>query len=390
MRYVIVLVISFFAGSGHSQDLISAATTFLNEKNYVEAKTAIDDAFLKPDAVNNPRAWYTKGRVYHEILKSNDPGLAKIKENPEQLVNTIIEAYDKTKTLSGENTNLFILANNHMEKLWAHAINDGYTHYQAQNFPAAIQSFDHAKLVKPQDTLGYLYAGVSSQMAGRYQEAIDNYLAIKRIQPLSRSIYDYIISCKTAQRSGPDEMLDVLEEALVYYPNYIPYVLREIQILTNQKKYEEAESRLKTVIARNPKDADLRLYQADLFDRIFKDAYVNGKPERSIRYFDLASQDYEFYIESYPNDFLANFNYAVMINERANRFYVSANLLNDEEYQIRGNEIEEEGHSWTKKALPFMERARSLKPDDEGVIKALRSFYQRLKLDEKLAQLNNK
>ena len=79
-----------------------------------------------------------------------------------------------------------------------------------------------------------------------------------------------------------------------------------------------------------------------------------------------------------------------MINELANRFYVSANLLSEEEYQISGKETEEQGHTWTRKALPYMERALDLQPHDKDVLKALRAFYQRLKLDEKLAQLDSK
>jgi len=72
---VLIILITLLSENSNSQDLISVANTFLNDKNYAEAKTAIDEAFSSSDIVTNPRAWYTKARVYHEILKSNDPSV---------------------------------------------------------------------------------------------------------------------------------------------------------------------------------------------------------------------------------------------------------------------------------------------------------------------------
>ncbi len=102
----------------------------------------------------------------------------------------------------------------------------------------------------------------------------------------------------------------------------------------------------------------------------------------------MASEDYEIYLDKYPQDFTANYNYAVMINEQANRVYVRINLMKEEEYLISGGEMEEIGHNWTRKALPYMEQCHKIKPDDLGAIKALKVFYERLKMTEKLAALN--
>lgn len=390
MQYVIIIFLSTLFNSGNPQDLISVANSLLNDKNYQEAKEAIDKVFLKAEMGENARAWYTKGRIYHEILKNDDPDLAKLKANTDQFVKKIIEAYDKTQSLTGRGNNLYILAGNQKQLLWAESMNQGYDHFQNQKYAQAVKSFDIAKIVQPQDTTALLYAGVSAQQAGSYQTAIDNFLAIKKIAPLSKTVYRSIIVCHQAQRSSLDLRLDVVEDAIYNYPDHIPYIIEENRILVSQGRFEEAESRLKTVVKRNPEAYDLRLIRADLYDRMFRDAYLNGRPERSVEYFDLASVDYEFFLEAFQEHYKANHNYAVMINERANRHYVRANLLNEEEYQISGKETEESGHSWTRKALPYMERALTINPDDADALKALKAFYQRLKLDEKLALLNNR
>lgn len=389
LRYVIVILLHTLLFPGKSQDLISIANSFLNDKNYVEAKKSIDEAFVKSDLSQNARAWYTKGRVYHEILKAEDPALDQFKTNLSSFVGDIIEAYDKTKALTGRGNNLFILANNQKEMLWANHMNKGYDHWQNQNFNKAVWAFDVAKIAKPQDTTGYLYAGFSAQQAGKYQMAIDNYMALKKLTKLSKPVYNSLIICKRAKNSPPEERLDTVEEAIFHYNDHIPYIIEENRLLVAMGRYEEAESRLNTVLKRNPSVFDLILLRADLFDRVFKESYNEGQPERSERYFDLASKDYETFLTKFATHFKANHNYAVMINERANRYYVSANLLSEEEYQISGKETEELGHTWTRKALPYMERALDLQPNDKDVLKALRAFYQRLKLEDKLAKLKD-
>ncbi len=375
-------------GHSHAQDLISVANTFLNDKNYTEAKAAIDEAFESDGAKENPRAWYTKARVYHEVLKSTDSNLDSLKRDEKAFLSLVIEAYGKTKAFTEPSNNLYILANNQVEILWADYINAGITKFQSSEFLVASGLFEAAQIVKPADSSGYLYAALSSQNGGQYQKAIDNYLALRDLTRLSKNAYNGLIVCQQALALPDAQQLDIVEEALFEYPNHLPYLIQEIRILVRLKRFDAAESVLNTSIQRNPNNAQLVLRQADLYDRIFKEAYLNGEPERSERYFELASRSYERYLASFPNDFTANYNYSVMINEQANRVYVRVNLMSKEEYEIRGKETEQIGHDWTRRALPYMEKAKQIQPNDENVMKALKVYYERLEMTEKLAQLN--
>jgi hypothetical protein len=79
-----------------------------------------------------------------------------------------------------------------------------------------------------------------------------------------------------------------------------------------------------------------------------------------------------------------------MINEQANRVYVRINLMSKEEYEIRGKETEKIGHQWTKEALPYMEKAHEIKMADDKVVLALKVYYERLQMSEKLQALNER
>ena len=371
-----------------AQDLISVANTFLNDKNYVEAKTAIDEAFESAGALTDPRAWYTKARVYHEILKNDSPQLSSIKSDYKGHVNLTVEAYEKTRALTDRTNNLHILATNQLEILWADGINSGVASFQKGEFRSALKSFEVAMASKPTDTLAYLYSGLSAQNAGLFKEAIDNYVALRGFSTLSKDAYNGIIVSSQAMNATYEQQLEYVEEALFEYPDHIPYVIQEVRLLIKLNRFLEAESILNTAVQRYPSNPLLTIRQADLFDRIFKAAYINGEPQRSEEYFEKASRKYESYLTSYPDDFAANYNYSVMINEQANRVYVRINLMSKEEYEIRGKETEQIGHEWTRRALPYMEKAHEIEPDDEKVVLALTVYYERLQMNEKLQALN--
>ena len=388
MKYVVIILVSLLTEHSHAQDLISVANTFLNDKNYLEAKASIDEAFEEESALENPRAWYTKARIFHEILKSTEPQLNNLKADEKKFVKEVIDAYNKTKELTETSNNLHILANNQIEILWADYVNAGIAKFQKSSFQEASELFEASQIAKPADSTGYLYAALSSQNAGRYQRAIDNYMALRDISRLTKNAYNGLIICQQLLGLPDTQQLDIVEEALFEYPNHLPYILQEIRILVKLKRFDAAESVLNTSIQRNPNNAQLVLRQADLYDRIFKEAYLNGEPERSEKYFEMASRSYERYLNSFPNDFTANYNYSVMINEQANRVYVRVNLMSKEEYEIRGKETEQIGHDWTRRALPYMEKALQISPKDENAVKALKVYYERLQMTDKLEKLN--
>ncbi len=388
MKYVVFILVFFSSERVISQDLISVASTFLNDKNYIEAKSSIDEAFETTTLVDNPGAWFMKARIYHEILLSNDRNLDQFKREKNEFIKTIVEAYNKTISLSVRTSNFNVLAKNQIEILWAYGINEGQRLFQAQAFDKAIEAFEIAKITKPAEPRAYISAAVSALYAGQYQLAIDNYMAVKDIDDLPRDGYDGLILAKRNLRVSDQELLEVVGDARFDYPNHVPFIIEEVRTLIRLDRLDAAESVLNTAVKRNPNDARLILRQADLFDIIFKDAYINGEPERSERYFEMASTNYERFLNRNASHFAANYNYAVMINEQANRVYTRINLMSNEEYEMRGRESEEIGHDWTRKALPYMEKAWELKPGDTKVMQALEVFYKRLKLDDKLAALN--
>ncbi len=259
MRLAITIILITIAGTGFSQDLVSVANNLLNDKKYIEAKSTIDEVFSHPNSTQNARSWYTKGRIYHEILNSNISVIKTYKTDPSEFAAEVVLAYNKTKALSEPSNNFFILASNQLEVLWRNGINQGYEHYQKGQFEEAAKSFEISQVAKPQDTTAYVYAGLSARNSKNYQKAIEYFLAMKTFTRLSKNVYNNLIISKQAMNAPLEEKLDIIEEALFEYPDHLPYVAEEVRALIRLNKLEEAESRLNTVLSRNPNQYELRL-----------------------------------------------------------------------------------------------------------------------------------
>jgi len=390
LRFIFIILFIFSAELSSAQDLITLANTYLNNEKYAEAKQAIDDAFQNNEVIDNPRAWYTKARVYHEILKSEDPAFDAYKADYEDFVNQVIGAYQKTQSLTESTNNLHVLAFNQIEILWASGINTGVASYQKNKFEEALLSFKVAIASKPADTLAYLYAGLSAQNAGLYAEAIEKYLALRPYARLSTEAYNGVIVSSQAMGAPYEDQLGYVREARIEYPNHFPYVIQEVRILVRLNRFSEAEEILDQAFIDYPNNPILIIRQADLYDRIFKAAYINNEPDRSEHYFVKAENKYQEYLTIYPDDFTANYNYSVMLNEQANRRYAQIKLMSKEDYLENGKKIEKEGHDWTRKALPYMEKAYEVNAEEEKVVVALMVYYERLGLNDKLKALNEK
>ena len=117
LRLTITILFALLTGPSYSQDLVTVASTFLNDNKYIEAKETIDEVFESPDGDKSARAWYTKGRIYHEILNSDAPEFRKFKPDLKDFAGEVALCYNKTKILTEPTDNLYRLANNQLEIL---------------------------------------------------------------------------------------------------------------------------------------------------------------------------------------------------------------------------------------------------------------------------------
>lgn len=95
---------------------------------------------------------------------------------------------------------------------------------------------------------------------------------------------------------------------------------------------------------------------------------------------------YKKSLELDPNNYDVNFNLGVMSFNEAVEIKKKVDLLDMAAYKIEGKKIEELAEKKFKEALPYFEKAYSIKQEDD-LKSSLRSLYQILKMEDKLKAL---
>ena len=87
-----------------------------------------------------------------------------------------------------------------------------------------------------------------------------------------------------------------------------------------------------------------------------------------------------------PNNYDVNFNLGVMSFNEAVEIKKKVDLLDMAAYKTEGKKIEEQADKKFREALPYFEKAYSIKQEDD-LKSSLRSLYQILKMEDKLKAL---
>ena len=351
---------------------VRKAESALESGELIEAKTLIDEALNDEKTKDDPKTWFIRGNVY-KAISEDSTGTVSIEEDPFEIA---IESYQKTLELSKENSTYYVFADQKMGEVWASSLNTGAEYYQNQEYDQAIEYFEKAMAAKPEDTTAYLYAGISAQSSGDYDKAEENYLSLLDLGYKNEDIYNFLINVNLTEKKNPDKALEYLQAAREAYPENNEFLKREIVILINEERSDEAENKLTEAIAADPDDPQLYYNRGYLFEQM-------GKNEDAVN-------SYKKALELNPDYFDATFNIAAYYYNQAAEILQKANDMDLKEYQEKGKEVEAQAKDYFQQALPYLEKARELEPDDVKVLSTLQTVYTRLGMSDKAEEIESK
>lgn len=372
---ILILCIAMLAVSCAGSKTVRQANTAVSQGELAKAQEMINQAIQEEEAKNEAKTWITYGDVYQAIA-TDSTGNAPDVETP------YVEAakgYNKAIALAEEGSSEYQTAQQMLEQVWANSINTGATLYQNQDYENAMSAFNAAKMAKPQDTTGYIYAGISAQQSGDFATAAENYrFLIDSLDYQSEDFYNSLIYIYTSNEGTQDtqKAMDILEKAQDQYPENGDFLKTQINLLINNEKYDEAEQKLAQAIEQEPSNPLLHYNQGYLYEQMDKGAQ--------------AIESYKEAIEIDPQYFDANFNLAAYYYNQAADVLAKANDMELQEYQEKGKEIEDNARQYFEKALPYLEKSEELRPNDPKVLTTLQTVYTRLGMDEKAQELESK
>jgi tetratricopeptide (TPR) repeat protein len=347
----------------------SKAKQFLKDKKYSEAAQAIEAAVSDPKLSTKAETWFTRAEVYITMLENEEED---VRSQEPKAVDYVSESFAKVKSIEngkGKYTNLIdvsipgvtVALNDRLfNALYNGAI-------QNQSDPdKALEYFEKLYKIYPDNIFAARYVTRFAVFAEEDEKAVNfanQFLANPKFQDSLNVINEVMqYGVMAAERSGKkDEAKKMIEAAMTKFPKEPFYLNRLINILINDKKYEEALNYLKTGLELT-KDTKIRAMYLSNMGLLALDLKKN---DEAVKYFEES-------VKLDPENFMA-------------QFYLGANYFNQAveiENTMTSNEVGKDNEKTRKvkelftKALPFLEKAHQLDPNKTSVYHPLLTVYK--------------
>ena len=374
-KIALLLALNFVAVLAFAQGKnVRKAERAVEDGELKEAKSYIDEAIEHEKTRDDGKTWYTKGRVYKAIAFSDDPAFQDLDDNPFQ---EAVQAFNKAQELEKENSSYHLFSGQALQEMWSLKLNEGAELYQEGNYEQAIEAFNKTKVVFPEDTTGYLYAGVAAMQGGMYDVATNNYYKLlNELDYHHLDVYTSLLWIERNQNEDLEKALELVREGRERYPDNRDLMKEEINLLITLEKSDEARDKLEEAIEAEPDNPSLHYSLAYLYDE-------TGQSEKAV-------EAYKKAIELNPDYFEANFNLAVYYFNKGVEILKEANNMDLETYQKKGKEIVKEADKFIEQAIPYLEKAHEIQPEDLTVIETLETAYAELNMEDKAEEFRKK
>ena len=385
-KTVFMLALVFLAGMSFAQmkkDRTSAYN-YWQKGELAKAKEYIDKAMEYPEAATDAKVWVYKANIYLELnVKPEFQVLAK------DALLISYEAFLKAKELDTKNE-FQILILPRMQVLEGQFFYEGRKFFEAEKTDEAISCFEKAvKIGKDYniiDTISIYATALCYEKKGDKAKAISTYNQLVELKMNEPRIY-YSLSMLYKDEGDIEQATKVLEKGLAQYPDDKDLIIAQANIYISTKKHDKALQSL--FIARDKEPGNVSIHYAIgvTYDLLKNDSTLS-QADRD-KYFEEAVKAYSETIKMDSNFFDALFNLGAVFYNRGGDIINIANKLPLSETK-KYDELMADGNINLKKALPYLESASRLQPNDKNTLVSLKEIYTRLNMMEKLNAINER
>ncbi|MBA3664335.1 MAG: hypothetical protein H0W61_09025 [Bacteroidetes bacterium] len=400
-----------------------------------KAKDAIDAALVHEDTKNQGKTHAYKARVsyafYHyylnQELKKLEPTVAdkneramlaygntplvdfesanqeieKIKDLDPKFMETIMEGLTKGTSMLSEDDVKFALVAQQMKM---ESANIAQGKYKAKKYDEAADyfyktGFLNTMLYKAKDTANFYNACISAGKAKNTAKILE--YNKKMIDGKISSPYNYEAMYNAHLNKTPPDTnaaMEILRKGRVAFPNDLSLMNKETDYFLAKNKSQEALNNLKASIEKDPKNPIFYLITGQIYDGMAnpKDKATGKELPKPANYQELITNAETNYLKGIelnsPNkDYQYNliFNLGALYNNHGGYYQNRQPATITEAAKIQ-KENDIKSQEYFKKAIPYLEKALTIKPEDRPTMVALRKLYMFTKEDVKAKDMNDK
>lgn len=361
-----------------------------SKPNFAEARTLIGEALKNPETMDDAKTWFVAGQVEEkyfttENLKQTvgqEPDRAAMNDALLRVLPLFLKAdqLDNMPNEKGKVKPRFTkkimesLKGNHL-----YYINAGGYYMEKKDYKKALDAFEQFLQIKElpmfaavpevsaQDSNSMMvgfYAAISAYQANELDKTLEIANKIKNAPYRQNDVYQ-LIATVYQDRKDTTGYIRVLEEGVQKFPKEPYYTLNLINKYIETGRSTEAISFLEQAIADDSQNVQLYDVMAKLYE--------------NQQNFDKAEEWLKKGLAIDPNNASANYDLGRVYYNRA------ADLKGAEQVNA---ETEAKATEYLKKALPLLEKAYSVNPDESWYV--LRNVYYNLKMNDKYKEMTDR
>jgi tetratricopeptide (TPR) repeat protein len=374
---VLIAAVSISFGVMAQKGKVTSALSYIDQGSLDKAKEAIDQALANESTMNWFNTYYAKGKLCQATYESENPKFKAFYADP---LAEAYAAYEKAIELDPKGgIKKKIITGMVYNSLAINLYNQGSARFEAKDYAGALQSFEtQIKITESDkyagvvDTGMYYNAGLAAVNSAKYNEAIKYFEKCAEMKYLGITPYfqmseAYLSLGDTAKAEA------VLTGLTAKFPNDKNVTLQLIDLYIKSGKNDEALKYIKVAKENDPNNYSL--YFAGGIIYLNENKYDEAIAE--------LTKSIELKGDVYDTQYGCG---AAYINKAAEMFKAANDIMDVKKY----SDAVDQANAVYAKALPYMEKAYELKPDDVYAMRSLQELYYRLKQTDKYTVIKAK
>jgi len=363
------MVLTFSLAGISQKGKVTSAISYTDQGMLDKAKEAIEQARQNESTRNWPNTYFAKGKLCQAVFDSENPDFKSLYSDP---LEEAYISYEKAMELDPKGTmKKKIITNLNYNSLAVSLYNQGSTKFENKDFEGALKSFETQikitesdKYAGSVDTGMYYNAGLAAVNSKKYREALKYYEKCTEMKYLGVRPYFEIQACYM-ELGDTVKAESVLTNLTTQFPDDKNIYLQLIDFYIKGNKNGEALKYIKLAKESDQNNFSLFLASGIIYLNQFK--------------YDDAIADLTRSVEIKSDYYDTQYALGIAYINKAAEMNIKANEITDIK---KYNEAVDQLNTVYAKALPFMEKANELKPDDIETMSRLQELYYRLKIKD--------
>lgn len=371
-------------------NLVISAYNYLKSGKLDKALNSIEPTITHPKTMNEAKTWLYRGNVYLAIALTEEEKYMNLAESP---LDSAYNSYQKSISIDKD----FIApaGNPPKAELGLYIIGEQYYNkgvelFNKQEWAQSQAYFEKTKRINgifgQKDSLATYNATLCALQLDD-NETAKKYLKELVNMDFKRPIIYSMLADMYKTEGDTVKMLGIIKMGRSRFPNDLGIIIAETNYYLGTGQIEQAQELLQEAVAQDPENPILHFTIGSNYDKLARDTSLNDESKLSM--LAEAEKAYGKAIELKPDYFDAYYNMGALFFNAGVEKFEEAGKIPPEDFEAYDKAKEEFMSHWSK-ALPYLEEAHKLQPNDLNTLIALKSLYARLSMPEKLKEVNDK